>query len=323
VDLSLCIVNTNGREHLLRCLAAVRANLPAGMDAEVLVLDNASDDGSAAAVREWNAAPDGLGDRLRLIAGERRTGKAENDSRLLREARAPLCLLLNEDSELRPGAIEALVGALDAEPRAAVAGAQLLGADGSRSACAWRLPGVGTALAQALFLHRLFVTQSGRGPGVRRVGWVQSSAMLVRREAAEAVGWFDPAFFVYSDETDFEKRLHDAGWAILHVPEAEAVHHEQLTFDRASGARRVVEFHRNRDLYVRKHHGPAAALAVRVLTAWSYAVRTLAAVVIPGQDPGWFWLHARKALRPTGPGIREAAEEHNRRLDAATGEVTA
>jgi N-acetylglucosaminyl-diphospho-decaprenol L-rhamnosyltransferase len=323
VDLSLCIVNTNGREHLLRCLAAVRANLPAGMDAEVLVLDNASDDGSADAVRSWNAAADGFGDRLRLIAAERRKGKAENDSRLLREARAPLCLLLNEDSELRPGAIEALVGALDAEPRAAVAGAQLLGADRSRSACAWRLPGVGTALAQALFLHRLFVTQSGRGPGVRRVGWVQSSAMLVRREAAEVVGWFDPAFFVYSDETDFEKRLHDAGWAILHVPEAEAVHHEQLTFDRASGARRVVEFHRNRDRYVRKHHGSAAALAVRALTAWNYAVRTVAALVIPGQDPRWFWLHARKALRPTGPGIREAAEEHNRRLDAAAGEGTA
>jgi GT2 family glycosyltransferase len=317
VDLSICIVNTNGREHLLRCLAAVKATAPASETIEVLVLDNASEDGSVDAARRWNETPEGLGDALRVIVLERRTGKAENDTRLLREARGRFCLLLNEDSELRPGAIEALAAALEANPRAAVAGAQLLAPDGSPSACAWRLPGVGTALAQAFFVHRLLVTQSGRGPGAREVGWVQSSAMMVRREAAEEVGYFDPEFFVYSDETDFQKRLADAGWSILHVPEAQAVHHEQLTFDRTAGERRVVEFHRNRDLYMRKHHGPFAALVVRLLTAWTYAARTVAAVFLPGHSPGWYWLHARKAMRPTGDGIREAAEEHNRRLEGA------
>jgi N-acetylglucosaminyl-diphospho-decaprenol L-rhamnosyltransferase len=317
VDLSLCIVNTNGREHLLRCLEAIRATLPDSLEAEILVLDNASDDGSADAARGWGEGAEGLAAPLRVIAKERRAGKAENDTELLHAAAGELCLLLNEDSELRPGAIAALVAALRADPEAAVAGAQLLGPDGSRSGCAWRLPGVGTALAQALFLHRLLVTQSGRGPEVRRVGWVQSSAMLVRRTAAAEVGYLDPDFFVYSDETDFQKRLADAGWAILHVPEALAVHHEQLTFDRSSGERRVIEFHRNRDLYMRKHHGAAAALAVRLLTAWSYAVRTIAALVIPGQKPGLYWLHARKALRPTGSGVREAAAEHNRRLGLA------
>jgi GT2 family glycosyltransferase len=317
VDLSICIVNTNGREHLLRCLAAVKAAAPASETIEVLVLDNASEDGSVDAARRWNETPEGLGDALRMIVAERRTGKAENDTRLLREARGRFCLLLNEDSELRPGAIEALAAALEANPRAAVAGAQLLAPGGSPSACAWRLPGVGTALAQAFFVHRLLVTQSGRGRGVREVGWVQSSAMMVRREAAEEIGYFDPRFFVYSDETDFQKRLADAGWWVLHVPEAQAVHHEQLTFDRTAGERRVVEFHRNRDLYMRKHHGPAAALVVRMLTAWTYAARTVAAVLLPGHSPGWYWLHARKAVRPTGDGIREAAEEHNRRLERA------
>ena len=175
-------------------------------------------------------------------------------------------------------------------------------------------PGVGTALAQALFLHRVFVTQSG-GAEVREVGWVQSAAMLVRREAAAEVGYLDPEFFVYSDETDFQKRLHDAGWRILFVPAAEAVHHEQLSNDRVAGRRRLVEFHRNRDLYMRKHHGAASAAAVRVLTAWSYAVRALVSLVLPGQDAGWFWLHARLALSPKGEGIREAAAELNARLD--------
>jgi GT2 family glycosyltransferase len=147
------------------------------------------------------------------------------------------------------------------------------------------------------------------------VGWVQSAAMLVRREAAEAVGYLDPDFFVYSDETDFCKRLGDAGWVIWHVPSAQAIHHEQLTTDRAANSPRAVEFHRNRDLYVRKHRGPAAAAIVRGLTAWSYAARAAAALVLPGHEPRLYWRHARLALRPKGPGIRELAEQHNRRLE--------
>jgi GT2 family glycosyltransferase len=320
VKLSYCVVNTNGRELLIKCLEAIARTREEGLEVEVLVLDNASDDGSAEAVRAWSAGSEGLGDDLRLIALDRRTGKAENDSTLLREARGEYCLLLNEDSELRPGAVSALLDALETDPDAAAAGAQLLAPDGTRSACAWRLPGVGTAIAQALFLHRLLVTQSGAER--RAVGWVQSSAMLVRTAAAEEVDYLDPAFFVYSDETDFCKRLGDAGWRILFVPEAEATHHEQLTTDRAAGERRVVEFHRNRDLYVRKHHGPAAALVVRLLTAWTYAVRAAAAVVLPNHESRWYWLHARKALRPTGEGIREAAEERNRRMAAGNSGAT-
>jgi N-acetylglucosaminyl-diphospho-decaprenol L-rhamnosyltransferase len=304
VSLSYCVVNTNGREHLLACLAAIRDTHPAGVGHEVLVLDNASDDGSADAVRALDMD-------IRLIENEARLGKAENDTTLLREARGEYALLLNEDSELRPGAAEALVTALGEDEGAAVAGAQLLSPDGAPQPCAWRLPGVGTALAGAVFLHRPFTVQSG-GEDTRAVGWVQSSAMLVRRSAAEEVGYLDPDFFVYSDETDFEKRLDDAGWRILYVPAAEAVHHEQLATDPSAGERRVVEFHRNRDLYVRKHHGRLAAFAVRLLTAWSYAVRALAALVLPNRRPGWYWLHARKALRPgKGEGLREAASDYN------------
>ena len=95
---------------------------------------------------------------------------------------------------------------------------------------------------------------------------------------------------------------------------ARAVHHEQLSTDAASASRRIVEFHRNRDLYMRTHHSPAAAAAVRVLTAWAYALRALAALVLPGRDARRFLLHARRALLPgAGEGIREAAEERNRR----------
>ncbi len=141
MDLSYCVVNTNGRELLLACLAAIVEHAPAGIESEVLVVDNASDDGSAAAVEAWNAGPDGLGSRLRLLRRERREGKAALDSLLLSEARGELCLLLNEDTELRAGAVEALVEALRADPGAGAAGAQLVDPAGRPQPCAWRLPG--------------------------------------------------------------------------------------------------------------------------------------------------------------------------------------
>jgi N-acetylglucosaminyl-diphospho-decaprenol L-rhamnosyltransferase len=301
--LSYCVVNTNGREYLLACLAAIERTHPAGVEREILVLDNASEDGSAEAVR-------GLGGEIRLIALEQRSGKAENDSTLMREARGCCCLLLNEDSELRPGAVAALLAALDADPRAAAATPQLLDSDGNPVPSAWRFPGVGTAAIGALFLHRRFTVQSV-GRETRRVDWAQSSALMVRREAAAAVGYMDPDFFVYYDECDFAKRLADAGWHSLFVPGAGAVHHDQLSTDLARGLPRIVEFHRNRDLYMRKHHGRVAALAVRALTAWSYALRALAATIVPNRSPRIMWVHARQALFPgRGESIRDRAGAH-------------
>jgi N-acetylglucosaminyl-diphospho-decaprenol L-rhamnosyltransferase len=298
--LSYCVVNTNGREDLLACLAAIERTHPAELEHETLVLDNASEDGSAEAVRA-------LGREIRLIERERRTGKAANDSTLLAEAKGRFCLLLNEDSELRPGAAAALIEALEDDPDAGAAGPQLLDSGGRPVPCAWRFPGVGTALAGALFLHRRLTVQSG-GSETRRVDWAQSSALMVRREAAAAVGYLDPDFFVYYDECDFCKRLAEAGHPTLYVPAAEAVHHDQLSTDLSAGLPRIVEFHRNRDLYMRKHHSRAAALAVRVLTAWSYALRALAATVLPGQPGRVYRAHTRQALFPyRGASLRDRA----------------
>jgi GT2 family glycosyltransferase len=307
VLLSYCVVNTNGRELLLACLEAIERTMPPDLEHEVLVLDNASDDGSAEAVRA-------LDRDIRLIALERRTGKAANDSLLLQEAHGEYCLLLNEDSELQPGAVPTLLGALRTDKHAAAAGTQLLAPDGREVPCAWRLPGVDTALTGALFLHRRFSVES-EGTAIRPVGWVQSSAMLVRRDAAEAVGWLDPDFFVYSDETDFCKRLGDAGWRTLYVPTARAIHHDQMAQDARGTERRIVEYHRGRDRYLRKHLGPMRAALLRPLLAWPYLLRALAAVVLPGHSPRRYWLHARQALRPgAGEGLREAAEARNRAI---------
>jgi GT2 family glycosyltransferase len=305
VEISYCIVNTEQRELLLRCLDAVAAE-QATLDvaSEVLVLDNASGDGSASAARRHPAT-------TQLIALERRRGKGENDSELLQRASGRLCLLLNEDSELLPGATERLCAALDAHPDAGAAGARLHRPDGRHQPSAWRFPTPLTALVGALFMHRHYTVQS-RGEDVREVDWAQSAALLVRRDAAEQIGWFDPAFFVYSDEVDFCKRLRDSGWRTLYVPQAVAIHHEQLSTG-AVPERRIVELSRNRDRYMRKHHTRPAAWAVRLLTAFTYAARSVAAVVLPGHDPRRYWRHVTATLRPAqGEGLREAASEHNR-----------
>jgi N-acetylglucosaminyl-diphospho-decaprenol L-rhamnosyltransferase len=308
IELSYCVVNTAQRELLLRGLDAIareREDLPFAN--EVLVLDNASDDGSAEAARAHPAVDE-------VIALDRRRGKALNDSELLRRARGRYALLLNEDSELRPEATLALWLALQERPRAACAGAQLVRPDGTAQPCAWRFPTVATALASALMLHRSYVVQSG-GSQTREVDWCQSSALLVRREAAAEVNYLDPDFFVYSDEVDFARRLRDAGWLSVYVPAAVAVHHEQLSTGAVPG-RRIVELSRGRDLYMRKHHSPAQALAVRWLTAWSYALRALAALVLPSHDPRRYWRHVTATLMPgRGEGLREAADAYNRTLD--------
>jgi GT2 family glycosyltransferase len=307
-EISICVVNTNGCELLLACLESVFANPPSA-DFEVLILDNASDDGSAAAVKAK------YGDRVSLVELDRRRGKAENDSRLMALAQGRFCLLLNEDSELTRGAAGALVQALESTPRAAAAGARLVDEQGRARPSAWRFPGLLTAVAGVVFAHRLVTVQS-RGEKTCEVDWVQSAGMLVRKDAFEQVGPMDPAFFVYSDEVDWQKRARDRGWSVLYAPQALIIHREQLSHGPAA-LPRIVEFSRNRDLFVRKHRGAAVAAAVRLLTALTYLLRAAAAIVLPGHSARRYLAHARSSLFPSrGSGLREAAEAYNRRLEA-------
>ncbi len=309
IELTYCVVNTSQRELLVLGLDAILAEREAlPFATEVLVLDNGSRDGSAGAARAHAAVDE-------TIALDHRRGKGENDSELLRRARGRYALLLNEDSELRPGATLALWRALQAHPDAACAGAKLLRPDGSEQACAWRFPTVLTAAAGALMLHGVYTVQS-TGSHTREVDWCQSAALLVRREAAVQVGFLDPAFFVYSDEVDFARRLRDAGWRSLYVPQAVAVHHEQLSTG-AVPERRIVEMARGRDLYMRKHHSAAEARAVRWLSAWAYALRAVAALALPGHSAARYAHHVRAALHPErGEGLREGADLYNSQAEA-------
>ncbi|MGI8631201.1 MAG: glycosyltransferase family 2 protein [Solirubrobacterales bacterium] len=313
IELSYLIVNTDGGELLHRCVDAITQTCPLEPSRrEVIVLDNASTDGSAQRLEERH------GEVVQVVHQRLRSGKALNDTFLLELARGRFAMLLNEDSELLDGASAALLAALQATPGAAAAGAQLLDPEGRPQPCAWRFPTLPTALAGAVFAHRRFTVQSGGGER-REVDWVQSAAMLVRHAAFREVGGLDPRFFVYSDEVDWQRRLRDAGWSILYEPDAHAIHHEQLRHDADFSRARIVEFSRNRDRYLRKHHGWPIALAARGLTAWAYGLRAVAATVLPGHSARRFAFHVRATLVPahSGPGLAEKADAFNRSLPYA------
>ena len=134
-DISFCIVNTNKRELLLSCLESIFTQ-PPSRKYEVLVLDNASSDGSAEAVVEL------YGDRVKLIQLSKRTAKPVCDTKLLRASNGRYSLLLNEDSELQTSSADTLLAALDARPDAAAAGAKLFKPLGGAQPAAWRFPGI-------------------------------------------------------------------------------------------------------------------------------------------------------------------------------------
>jgi GT2 family glycosyltransferase len=305
-DLSVSIVNTNSRELLLACLDSL-----AGTPAEIVVLDNASEDGSAAAVRE--RFPD-----VRVLAQEFRAGFGANHNTVLRATTGRYVYVLNEDTTAENWDFDRLVAYLDAHPRAAVLGPKLVYPDGRRQDSAWRFP---TPLVSALglvTLGRLGVKQSN-GDSPRVVDWVTGAALVLRRAALDEVGLFDEGFFLYSEEVDLQFRLRRAGWEVHYVPEVTVVHHESQ-FSAGIPERRINEMWRSRHRYWRKHHSGAGARLAAISTGAQYAARALLAPAAR-RDPALgsrMRLHARDAWRVTGPGLRELADEWNGRVGTAS-----
>ena len=296
-DLSISLVNTNSRELLLACLESLRA-----VDAEIVVLDNASEDGSADAVR--TKFPD-----VRLIEQRHRAGFGANHNTVIRATTGRYVFILNEDTTSDDWGFERMVAHLDANPRVAALGPRLVYPDGRVQSSAWRFPSPATAALGLLTLGRAGVLQSGGGE-TRDVDWAMAAALLVRREALDEVGIFDEGIFIYSEETDLCRRLRNAGWRTQFFPEVTVVHHESQ-FSVGIPERRINEMWRGRHHYWRKHHSATGARAAALLTGAQYAVRGL----IRARDPDFrarMSLHARDAMRVTGPGLRELAEDWNR-----------
>jgi len=287
------IVSFNTREHLLRCVASLQAHV--SLPIEVVVVDNGSDDGSAAAVRAAHPA-------ARVVENGANLGFAAACNRGLREARAPYGLLLNSDAEVCPGTVEALARVLDERPEVGVVGPRTVGPDGGP-----QLSFGPDLTPPAEWRQRRLVVglRQGQAAAVREVtalsareqepAWVSAACLLARKAALDAVGGLDERFFLYEEDVDLCLRVRRAGWRILYTPAAVVMHHLGKSMDMAP-ARARLEYDRSHLRFYAKHRGPGARALLRAYLAGSAAAGWVAALG-PGPERRARRRERRDALR--------------------------
>ncbi len=255
MDLAVVIVNYNTRDYLLGCLSNLLPEL-AGMDHEIFVVDNASTDGSAEAISQRYPA-------VRLLVNAENVGFARANNRALRLTRARDVLMLNPDTLVRPGAVTTLRDALHRLPGAVAVGPKLLRPDGRLDlACRRSFPQPWVAFARLSGLSRMFkrsrwlarynrTYEDPDQPGEIDAG--TAAAMYFRRDALEAIDFFDEAFFMYGEDLDLCFRLKARGGRVCYVPDAVVVHYK----GQSSGQRpqaMLREFHCAMWRFYRKHY---------------------------------------------------------------------
>lgn len=275
-ELAVVVVNHNAGAYLERCLRSVLERA-AGVDLELVVVDNGSTDGSAEAAAR--AVPE-----ARLIRQDNR-GFAAGVNRGLAATAAPFVLVLNPDAEIAGGTLDRLVRVAEERPRAGAIGPMIRNPDGSVYPSGRMVPGIGTALGHAFlgpiwprnpFTRRYHLADWDRS-SERRVDWISGAAFLLRRSAIEEVGPLDERFFLYAEEVDLFKRLREAGWEIRFTPEVEVIHEGGVSTGRS---RRMHRIHAESVYrYFAKHHARGwrrillplawAALRIRAELAWA------------------------------------------------------
>jgi GT2 family glycosyltransferase len=270
------IVSRESRDVSVRCVESVLAHgtVP-GADVRVVLVDNASSDGTADAVRA------AAGDRVTVVANARNVGfgaACNQGVELVPGARH--VLFLNADTELTPGALAALVADLDAHPEAALCGPAMVGADGAPQPSVRGHPTRLALLHQHTALRFLRVgarayraykeppVPAGGGP----VDVVMGACMLVRGDDLRALGGFDRRYFLYFEEADLQARLAAAGRAVRFVPSA-TVRHAGGASSRRDPERALTWYLQSLFLFVDARHGRAAGLWYRAVFKPLFAVR--------------------------------------------------
>jgi N-acetylglucosaminyl-diphospho-decaprenol L-rhamnosyltransferase len=264
-DIAVVVVTFNAMPWVEQCLESVRGY-------ELVVVDHGSTDGTLDLVRE--RFPDAT-----LIEQENR-GMGGGNNTGMRATRRPFVFLLNSDAWTVGDALERLAAHLDAHPRVAVAGPRLRNPDGTLQRSVRGFPTLWRLATEYFFLRKLAPSSRllnafyGGGFAHDRTCEVESlygAALLVRRAAAEAVGFFDERFFMFSEETDWFYRFREAGWAVAFVADAEVVH----VGGASHGGRLYVENLRGLLRFLAKHRGVGEAERARRLLLASLRVRAL------------------------------------------------
>jgi hypothetical protein len=278
MDLSICLLNWNTREDLRRCLQSLRAS-GCALEREIIVVDNASTDGSPEMVAR--EAPE-----VRLIVNDSNLGFAAGNNAALRASTGRYCLLLNPDTQVRPCALSSLVEALEAEPNAAAAGPKLLNGDGSIQYSCRRFPNFATGLFRRSPLGRFFprnrfereyLMKDWAHDRAREVDWISGAASCMRREALEQVGLLDERYYMFCEDVDWCLRARKLGWRIVYAPQAEIIHFRGRSTDLAP-FRMAAEFHRSMERFYWKHYASSWPGALRWLPPLAIRLRLLFAL---------------------------------------------
>ncbi|MBX7234740.1 MAG: glycosyltransferase family 2 protein [Caldilineales bacterium] len=265
---SVIIVSWNVRDLLLRCLANLRQEAE-GTEVEIIVVDNASQDGTVAAVRA--GFPE-----VQVIANQENRGFTGGNNQGLAVARGEYFFLLNPDTEVRPGALLELRRYLETHPQVGILGPRLRYADGSIQPSRRRFPTLLTLFTESTIVQEAWpglpwfgrFYLADRSPEeTQAVDWVVGAAMFVRRQVYEQVGGLDEGFFMYSEELDWCRRAAAAGWQVIYHPAAEVMHYEGRSSEQVVAARHI-HFFSSRVRYTRNYHGRLAAGCLR---AWLLA----------------------------------------------------
>ncbi len=269
-DLAVVIVNYNAGAYLTRCVESV-AEGGGGLRLDVLLVDNASRDGSARAAAAGRPG-------LRLIENPTNRGLSAAWNQGAAETDAPWILFLNPDAEIWQGDLAAFVKVGSERPEVAVLGPIVRNADGTIYPSGRGFPSVGLAVGHAFLepfspnnrFTRAYRQSTWDRRSERAVDWVSGACMLVRRKAFETVGRFDEGFWLYGEELDLCTRLRDAGWTVLFTPALEILHEGGVSTGRSR--RTHLQHSRSIYRYYRKHRAggwrastlPLAWLALRL-----------------------------------------------------------
>ena len=264
-DVVAVTVTLNGLPWIERCLESLH-----GID--TIVVDHGSTDGTLDVVRD--RLPD-----VRVIEQEN-TGYGAGLNAGFRASSPRYWLVINSDAWVVDDAVDRLVAFADARPDAAVAAPRLRNPDGTLQRSVRGFPTLWRLATEYFFLRKLaphshalnaFYAGDFDHDSARPVDWVMGSCFLVRRAAADQVGLFDEDFFLFSEETDWLYRFHEAGWTVWFTPEAEAVHVGGATH----GGRMFVENVRGHLRWFAKHRGPREAARARRLLLVALRLRGL------------------------------------------------
>ncbi len=277
LDVSIIIVNWNAEALLARCLRCVQTTVEK-VGYEVIVIDNASTDGSIAMLKQ------DFPDVIRIENADNR-GFAGANNQGMAIAQGRYWLLLNSDAFVEPGTIDAMVAFADAHPEAGMTACKLLYEDRRLQPSCYNFPTLKTEFYTALQLDKLLPKSREFGQflmtwwdfnDVREVDVVMGAFMLVRREAVQQVGMMDASYFMYSEEVDWCYRFMQAGWKIIYNPTVQTVHLWGGSSKQVK-TEMFLQMHRSKIEYFRKNYGRLSAFLLKWIMGFGAVLR-----VVPG-----------------------------------------